>query len=50
MLLLQDMIAINDFHFGKNPKDDYVSFDKLVLAINEMSPKNHKYLLRFNFT
>ena len=38
------MVAINDFHFGKNPEDDYASFDKLVLAINEMSPKKHKYL------
>ena len=38
------MLAINDFHFGKNPKDDYASFDKLVLAMNELSPKKHKYL------
>jgi hypothetical protein len=37
------VIAINDFHFGKNPEDDYASFDKLVLAINEMSPGRHKY-------
>lgn len=38
------MLTINDFHFGKNPKDDYASFDKLALAIIELSPKNHKYL------
>ncbi|HTA61025.1 MAG TPA: DUF748 domain-containing protein [Bacteroidia bacterium] len=38
-------IAINDFHFGKTPKEDYASFDKLVLAIIELSPKNHKYIL-----
>ena len=38
------MVAINDFHFGKNPEDDYASFDKLVLALTEVSPKNHKYL------
>ena len=38
------LLAINDFHLGKNPKDDYVSFDKLSLAIAELSPKNHKYL------
>jgi hypothetical protein len=37
-------LAINEFHFGKNPKDDYVSFNKLVLSIIELSPKNHKYL------
>src|SRR5665647_3536072 len=38
------LLAINDFHIGKNPKDDYASFDKLSLAIAELSPKNHKYL------
>jgi hypothetical protein len=37
------LIAINDFHFGKNLKDDYASFDKLVLAMNEVSPKNHLF-------
>jgi hypothetical protein len=37
-------MSINDFHFGKSPEDDYASFDKLVLAMNEVSPKNHKYL------
>jgi hypothetical protein len=34
---------ISDFHFGKNPQDDYASFDKLMVAINEVSPKNHVY-------
>jgi len=38
------MLAINDFHFGKNPRDDYMSFDKFVLAINEMSPLKRIYL------
>jgi len=37
------MLVINDFHFGKNPQDDYASFDKLVLAVNDLSPKKHKY-------
>ena len=37
------LLAINDFHIGKNPKDDYASFDKMTLAIAELSPKNHKY-------
>jgi len=37
------LLAINDFHFGITPKDDYASFDKLVLAIREMSPKKHIY-------
>jgi hypothetical protein len=38
------LIALNDFHFGKNPDDDYASFDKLVLKIEELSPKNHRYI------
>ncbi len=36
-------IAINDFHFGKNPEEDYASFDKLHVAIYQLHPKNHKY-------
>lgn len=36
-------LAINDFHFGKNPKEDYASFDKMAIAIIELSPKKHTY-------
>ena len=36
-------IAINDFHFGKNPKEDYASFDTLVVAINEITPRKLIY-------
>ncbi|MBC7384063.1 MAG: DUF748 domain-containing protein [Bacteroidia bacterium] len=36
-------MAVSDFHFGKNIKEDYASFDKLALAIYELSPKFHKY-------
>ncbi|MES2836178.1 MAG: DUF748 domain-containing protein [Bacteroidota bacterium] len=36
-------LAINDFHFGKTPIDDYVSFKKLVIAVKEISPKKHIY-------
>jgi len=42
-LTARGMLIINDFHFGKNPQDDYASFDKLVLAVSELSPKRHKY-------
>jgi len=35
--------AINDFHFGKNLKEDYTSFDKLSVSMNELSPKKHVY-------
>ena len=37
------IVAINDLHFGKNPDDDYASFDKLIIAIREISPANHTY-------
>jgi hypothetical protein len=37
-------LQINNFHFGKNPVDDYASFKKLVLVMNELSPKKHIYL------
>ena len=38
------LLALNNFHFGKSPKEDYASFEKLVLKIDELSPGNHKYL------
>ncbi len=37
-------MAINDFHFGKDPENDYASFDKLVLGINKLNPKGHQYI------
>ena len=45
------LLAINDLHFGKNPEDDYVSFDKLVLAIREISPRIRIYItIRFHLS
>jgi|WetSurMetagenome_2_1015567.scaffolds.fasta_scaffold07157_3 hypothetical protein len=38
------MLTFNDFHFGKDTIEDYLSFDKLVLQIDELSPLNHRYL------
>lgn len=38
------ILAINDFHLGKNPDDDYASFSKLVIRIKELNPKNLIYL------
>jgi len=38
-------IQVTDFHFGKTPGDDYLSFDKFVLAINEVNPGKHLYHL-----
>jgi hypothetical protein len=43
-LVAKGMVAINDFHFGKSPEVDYASFDKLVLQIEELNPKNLKYI------
>jgi hypothetical protein len=39
------LLEMNDLHFGKNPDEDYVSFDKLVLKIDSLSPKNHQYII-----
>jgi hypothetical protein len=36
-------ISVTKFHFGKSRTEDFVSFDQLVLAINEVSPKNMVY-------
>ena len=38
------MLAINKFHFGKNPTVDFGSFEKLQLSIYQLNPKDHKYL------
>ena len=37
-------MTINEFHFGKKPKDDLAAFDKLEITITELNPKNLKYL------
>ncbi|HTA81827.1 MAG TPA: DUF748 domain-containing protein [Bacteroidia bacterium] len=38
-------IAVNDFHFGKTTAEDYLAFDKFVMTINEVNPKQHIYHL-----
>jgi len=43
-IFLKGQIALNDFHFGKSTKDDYASFDKLVIKLDALSPKKHQYL------
>lgn len=37
------LIQISDFHFGKDPKDDYLSFDTLLIKIKEVTPKKMVY-------
>jgi hypothetical protein len=41
---LSGTVAINDFHFGKNIQEDYASWEKVVLKINQLNPKNKIYL------
>lgn len=43
-ILASGFLSIRDFHLGKSINEDYAAFDKLVFDINELSPKNHKYL------
>ncbi|MGD0709622.1 MAG: DUF748 domain-containing protein [Bacteroidales bacterium] len=41
---IKGMLAINDFHVGKNITDDYAAFKKLSVIIIELSPNSKKYL------
>jgi hypothetical protein len=36
-------IIVSQFHFGRDTIDDFASFDKLVIDINQLNPKGHKY-------
>lgn len=36
-------IAITNFQFGRTREDDFASFDRLVIAINRLSPKDFIY-------
>lgn len=37
-------LILNDVHLGKTIDNDYAAFDKLTISINEINPKNRKYL------
>ncbi len=37
--------ALSDFHLGKNPEEDYMSFQQLRLVVSELSPRNNLYIL-----
>ena len=43
-LIASGRLSINELHFGKNPNDDFASFDTLALSIIELNRKDHKYL------
>ena len=36
-------MSVNDFHFGKSPEEDYLSFDTLSVSMNEVSPLTGKF-------
>jgi hypothetical protein len=38
------LLSINDFHLGKTPREDYLSFNRFALKIDKLSPKNHQYM------
>jgi hypothetical protein len=38
-------LNIYDFHFGKNKKEDFASFESLILAFRELNPKQYRYYL-----
>ncbi|MDQ3046031.1 MAG: DUF748 domain-containing protein [Bacteroidota bacterium] len=39
------IVAVSDFHFGKTKNDDFASFEKFVVDVNQLNPKSKKYLL-----
>jgi hypothetical protein len=42
---MKGIVAISDFHFGKNPQEDFASFDKFEAGINQLNPKMKKYMM-----
>jgi len=37
--------AINDFHLGKDTTEDYLSFDKMALTLDDVNPQKRKYYI-----
>lgn len=44
-VIASGQIGINSFHFGKKPGQDFVSFDTLLISLNEVNPKHYKYII-----
>ena len=38
-------LSLNDFHYGKVPGDDYLSFEKLYIDLVEVNPQVYKYYI-----
>ncbi|MCD6066141.1 MAG: hypothetical protein K0S33_967 [Bacteroidetes bacterium] len=43
-LRMKGNVVFSDMHFGKNPQEDYASFEKLSLGIKALYPGNNKYI------
>lgn len=39
----QGLFSFNNFHFGKTTKEDYASFENLVISIKELNPLEHVF-------
>ena len=44
-LLATGKLELNNFHFGRRPGNDYLSFSTLKIDIDSLSPLNKKYFL-----
>lgn len=39
------IVSVSDFHFGKNVKEDFASFEKFTIDVIQLNPKMNKYLM-----
>jgi len=39
------IVIVNDFHFGETASKDFASFEKFILQVKDLNPKNKTYLL-----
>lgn len=39
------IVIVNDFHFGETATKDFASFEKFILQVKDLNPKNKTYLL-----
>lgn len=42
---IHGLLTINDFHFGKNHIEDYLSFKKLVFNVKDLNPMKSRYII-----
>lgn len=42
---IKGLLAINNFRFGKDTSEDYLSFDKVICNMNDVNPKKRKYFI-----